>query len=133
MLRFDVRILAASGLLLTLAACASGGESPALSADHQPANSIPAGPLTPKSLLGVAPVALSARLGQPDFKRTEPIGAEIWQYSGGACNLFVYFYKNKQGALDSTFVDARKLKGVDASASNCLEEVQRARAAVPVS
>jgi len=132
MRRSDLRLLAATGILLLLTACASGG-SAVLSPDHQPANSIPPGPLTPKSLLGVAPRALSDRLGAPDFKRTEPVGAEIWQYSGGACNLFVYFYKNNSGVLDSTFVDARKTRGGDTSAPKCLDEVQRIREGTPVS
>lgn len=130
--RFSLRLAAAASLLMLLTACAGGG-SAMISPDHEPASFIPAGPLTPKMLLGVAPAALSARLGAPDFKRKEPIGAEIWQYSGGACNLFVYFYPNKRGALDSTFVDARKTKGGDSSASDCLENVQNRRASVPVS
>jgi len=129
--RFSIRLAMVSGLLLLLSACA-GGDGGRSSRD-QPADFIPAGPLAPKMLLGVAPKALSARLGAPDFKRSEPIGAEVWQYSGGACNLFVYFYKNNRGVLDSTFVDARETKGGKASPAHCLNEVQRRRAAIPVS
>jgi len=130
--RFNFRFAVASGLLFLLSACASG-EGGGISGDHQPANFIPAGPLAPKMLLGVVPDALSARLGTPDFKRVEPIGAEVWQYSGGACNLFVYFYPNNHGVLDSTYVDARETRGGKASAAHCLDEVQRRRESIPVS
>jgi hypothetical protein len=132
MLRDRLRLatLVATALLLT--ACA-GGESAKIAPDHQPASVIPDGPMTSKSLLGVAPTALAARLGKPDFRRSEPIGAEVWQYAGSGCNLFVYFYRNASGALDSTYVDARKRKGGDASTQDCLEQVQRQRAIAPVS
>ena len=53
--------------------------------------SIAPGALTPASLVGAAPSAISSRLGEPDFRRNEP-NAEVWQYAGGDCSLFVYFY-----------------------------------------
>ncbi len=65
------------------------------------------GPLTPAALVGAAPSAISARLGEPDFRRAEP-HAEIWQYTGGDCSLFVYFYETDGGALGSRYVDARR-------------------------
>lgn len=79
-------------------------------------------PLTPASLLGAAPAAISARLGEPDFRRAEP-HAEIWQYAGGDCSLFVYFYETDGGALGSRHVDARKLEGGPASKDACLAAV----------
>jgi hypothetical protein len=122
--------------LALLAGCASGGSSGVgISQDRlasvEPAPEIGSGPLTPESLLGVAPSALSARLGAPSFKRTEP-DAEVWQYGGAACSLFVYFYKTDDGALASTYVDARKATGGAADASACLADVVAKRAA-PVS
>jgi len=100
-------------------------------ASAEPASTIGSGPLTPQSLLGVAPSALSARLGEPSFKRTEP-GAEVWQYGGKACALFVYFYKTSGGALSSAYVDARRNAGGAADTSSCLAEVSAKRLA-PVS
>ncbi|MEX2249056.1 MAG: hypothetical protein WD671_05435 [Parvibaculum sp.] len=41
--------------------------------------SIAPGPVTPASLVGAAPAAVSSRLGVPDFRRSEP-HAEVWQY-----------------------------------------------------
>ena len=101
---------------LALAACAA----PAASGRASP--SLGPGPVTPNSLIGVAPAAISARLGQPDFRRTEP-QAEIWQYGGGDCSLFVYFYKGDGGALGARYVDARKAQGGAADKSACLSSV----------
>jgi hypothetical protein len=84
------------------------------------------GPLTPAALVGAAPSAISARLGEPDFRRAEP-HAEIWQYTGGDCSLFVYFYETDGGALGSRYVDARKLEGGAASKDACLAAVMAKR------
>ena len=84
------------------------------------------GPLTPAALVGAAPSAISARLGEPDFRRAEP-HAEIWQYTGGDCSLFVYFYETDGGALGSRYVDARKLEGGAASKDACLAAVMAER------
>ncbi|MBI1260214.1 MAG: hypothetical protein GC184_00655 [Rhizobiales bacterium] len=118
-------------VLLPLAACASPGSGMGTRTHDAPSQSIGAGPLTPKSLLGVAPPALEARLGAPSFRRTEP-SAEVWQYSGQSCSLFVYFYKGDTGSLGSTYVDARKLAGGADDETACLAEVLRQRNA-PVS
>jgi hypothetical protein len=121
--------------LAFLGGCAGGASSGVglgeKLASVEPAPEIGKGPLTPESLLGVAPQALSARLGPPSFKRTEP-DAEVWQYGGAGCSLFVYFYKTGGGGLASAFVDARKTTGGAADASACLAEVA-ARKGVPVS
>ena len=100
-------------------------------ASLSPSQQIGKGPLTPKSLLGVAPSALSLRLGPPAFKRAEP-DAEVWQYSGRDCALFVYFYKTQSGSFASTYVDARKTLGGPADTSACLAEVLQ-KQNVPVS
>lgn len=115
-----------------LGGCASGGASSGVGisgdrlASVQPAPEIGSGPLTPQGLLGVAPSALSARLGAPSFRRTEP-DAEVWQYGGNACALFIYFYKTGGGALVSTYVDARKNGGGAADPSACLADVAAQR------
>jgi hypothetical protein len=129
MLRLVPMLLAAS----LLAACASGS---GVGLDENVASLNPSarlgsGPLTPKSLLGVAPSALAISLGPPAFKRSEP-DAEVWQYSGGSCALFVYFYKTDAGSLASTYVDARKTTGGAADTSACLGEIV-SRRSPPVS
>lgn len=118
---------------LALGGCAGTGTRPgaAALASTEPAAAIGSGPLTPGNLLGVTPHAIAARLGEPGFRRTEP-GAEVWQYGGGSCSLFIYFYRTGQGALASSYVDARALRGGKADASSCLTEVLQARN-VPVS
>ena len=128
MLRFSSLML----LSLALAGCAGGTGSSGIGIDKQnlasvnPSQSLGSGPLTPQSLLGVAPSALSSRLGAPAFKRAEP-GAEVWQYSGGDCALFVYFYKT-----GSAYVDARKSQGGATDTASCLSRVMSARG-TPVS
>lgn len=117
-----------------LAACAGGASGVGINGKRlsslDPTSRIGSGPLTPKSLLGVEPSALATRLGPPDFKRAEP-DAEVWQYSGGDCALFVYFYKAGTGELASTYVDARKTLGGPADTAACLSDVaQRKSAAV---
>jgi len=117
-----------------LAACVGGGGAStgvgmrsADLASLEPSTSIGSGHLTPQTLLGVAPSALSARLGAPALRRTEP-DAEVWQYSGSDCALFVYFYKAGHGALASTYVDARKSSGGPASTDACLADIVSGRA-----
>ena len=133
MLRFSSFVL----LGLMLAGCAGGASSSGIGIDRQnlasvnPSQSLGSGPLTPQSLLGVAPSALSSRLGAPAFRRAEP-GAEVWQYSGGDCALFVYFYKTGSGALASAYVDARKSQGGAADTASCLGDVMNWRS-TPVS
>ncbi|MFZ3033666.1 MAG: hypothetical protein WA138_06610 [Parvibaculum sp.] len=111
-------------LVTALAGCAGAGQG--FDADRiaslNPSQQIGKGPLTPKSLLGVGPAALSLRLGPPAFKRAEP-DAEVWQYSGSDCALFVYFYKVPAGSFASTYVDARKTLGGPADTSACLAQV----------
>lgn len=134
-MRFAPPVLLASSLLL--AACATDGARSGVGmtgsavASLEPSHDLGSGPLTPQSLVGVAPDALSARLGAPAFRRAEP-GAEIWQYAGSACSLFIYFYKTDAGALASSYVDARKSEGGPADPAGCLADVL-SRKSPPVS
>lgn len=113
----NMRLALAALVMLALSACAAPG-APARGVSP----SLGSGPLTPDALVGVAPSAISARLGEPDFRRTEP-QAEIWQYGGGDCSLFVYFYEADTGALGSRHVDARKAEGGAADKKACLAAV----------
>lgn len=126
---FVLRAFALIFLTVAMAGCASSGQGNIASLN--PSQQIGKGPLTPKSLMGVAPSALSARLGTPAFKRAEP-DAEVWQYAGGDCVLFVYFYKTPGDGLAATYVDARKRLGGPADTTACLAEVVAQRN-VPVS
>jgi hypothetical protein len=118
--------------LLFAAACATKPSTAAILASTTPPSDMRPGPLTPDNLVGVAPEALTARIGVPSFKRSEP-GAEVWQYGGEGCSLFVYFYRNAGGALTSTYVDARERGGGAADASACLAEVTAKHGIAPTS
>lgn len=115
------RIAFALALPLLAAACAQP------SAPGARVTSLGPGPLTAQALIGAAPSAISARLGAPDFRRTEP-SAEIWQYGGQDCSLFLYFY----GDEGARHVDARRLQGGPADRDQCLGSVM-ARRNAPVS
>jgi len=127
---FVLRAFVLIFLSAAIAGCAGSGQGTDF-ASLNPTQQLGKGPLTPKSLLGVAPLALSSRLGTPAFKRAEP-DAEVWQYSGRDCVLFVYFYKTPGGDLAATYVDARKTLGGPADTTACLAEVVAQRD-VPVS
>lgn len=132
-MRAEFSCLAASALLL--AGCAGApsgvGATGAEIARLEPSKEIGAGALVPESLVGVAPDALTARLGVPAFRRQEP-AAEVWQYAGEGCNLFVYFYTTDAGGLASSYVDARARAGGPADPAACLAEVV-AKKSPPVS
>lgn len=55
------------------------------------------GGYAPKDLIGLDGPTLMQLLGQPSLHRREPF-AEVWQYSGPDCVLFVYLYKVASGA-----------------------------------
>lgn len=129
-----LRVLGLVCVSAALVGCAGNSSSRGIGSSHlasvNPSQQINKGPLTPAALLDVAPAALSMRLGPPAFKRAEP-DAEVWQYAGSNCALFVYFYKAANGALASTYVDARKTLGGPADTSACLADVV-SRSEVPV-
>ncbi len=110
------KILLALSLPFIAAACAQPSSPGAR------VTSLGAGPLTAQALIGAAPTAISARLGAPDFRRTEP-SAEIWQYGGQDCSLFLYFY----GQEGARHVDARRLQGGPADKDQCLASVMAKR------
>src|SRR5690606_41449826 len=70
-----LKLVSLSALALTLAACAAPARTgPGIA-------SLGNGPLTSQALVGATPGAISARLGEPHFRRSEP-SAEIGQYGG---------------------------------------------------
>src|SRR5690606_22928586 len=111
-----LKLVSLSALALTLAACAAPARTgPAIA-------SLGSGPLTSQGLVGASPGAISARLGEPDFRRSEP-SAEIWQYGGRDCSLFIYFFGVEEGAPNARYVDARKPEGGAADKEACLASV----------
>lgn len=112
-----MNLAVAAALALLLAGCAA----PARTASPGVA-SLGTGLLTSQALLGAAPSAISARLGAPDFRRSEP-GAEIWQYGGRDCSLFIYFYGVSENAPNARYVDARKPEGGAADREACLASI----------
>ena len=110
------RKIFALALPLAAAACAQPSSPGAR------VTSLGSGPLSAQALIGAAPSAISARLGAPDFRRTEP-SAEIWQYGGQDCSLFLYFY----GQEGARHVDARRLQGGPADRDQCLASVMAKR------
>ena len=115
------KIAFALALPLLAAACAAPAPTGAR------VTSLGPGPINSQALIGAAPSAISARLGAPDFRRTEP-SAEIWQYGGENCSLFLYFY----GDEGARHIDARKLEGGAADKEACLASIA-ARRGGPIS
>lgn len=112
-----LRPLFAIALVLAVAACA-GRQAVMPKRTGAPAQ--------PGSLMGKGPAALRAMLGEPSLLRRDQ-GAEVWQYAGQSCVLFLYLYPDAAGAPAVSYVDARlKTKGA-APVPDCLSEVRRAR------
>jgi hypothetical protein len=77
------------------------------------------------ALVGKGPQELRAMLGEPQLLRRDQ-GAEVWQYPGETCVLFLYLYPDEAGAPAVSYVDARlKTKG-PAPVPECLNEALRA-------
>lgn len=112
------KVLAALALLPVLAACA-GATSPA------PRAAAPASGKA-EALIGKGPEALRAMLGEPSLLRRDQ-GAEVWQYAGETCVLFLYLYPDDSGAPQVSYVDARLKSQGPAPVPECLAEALRAQ------
>ncbi len=109
--------LALAGLAV-LSACGTGsGGSGAGSGAAVP----PLGISSPQALMGKAPRALSATLGEPALMRKED-PAQVWQYRGRGCVLDFYVYDGKV-----TYIDSRSRNGGSAEPGACLRDVHRTR------
>jgi len=118
-----LRALATQALVLfclaALTACMGGREA----IGEKPARAVSSA--KSEALVGKGPEALRAMLGEPALLRRDQ-GAEVWQYAGETCVLFLYLYPNAAGAPVVSYVDARlKTKG-PAPVPACLSEVSRA-------
>ena len=114
----------AVGLALLVAACVApqGGNQTVPAVRSAPA--LP--PPSTDDLLGGQAGTVRAKLGAPDFVRSEP-GAEIWRYAGRSCQLFVFFYETADRSLTAAHIDARASNGGTANVAACLGEVATSR------
>ncbi|MDE1172422.1 MAG: hypothetical protein PW790_01875 [Parvibaculaceae bacterium] len=122
-----VKILAASALLLVLAACATPAKNN-IPGSSTPENETPRKPAfsgSADTLLGMSPDRVSALLGAPKIKRTEK-EAQIWQYRSDACSLLLFFYPNTEGQIAAYYVDARRPEGGAADKAACLSSIAQA-------
>lgn len=76
----------------------------------------------PQSLLGVSQEVVQQALGNPPFAGRDG-DAHIWRYSGRSCALLVIFYREDDGTIRSTHLDARKPQGGSAPVEACLKDV----------
>lgn len=83
----------------------------------------PAGlPRAASQLLGAAPEALVAALGEPALRREEG-GAAVWRYSGAGCHLDIVLYPSRDGGLRVAHVQARAGGIAQRSEATCLREL----------
>jgi len=115
-----MRILLPAAAALTLAACAT--------APQQPAVPVPASRPQPQSvqrgdLIGFTVDELGGRFGAPMFQVREGAGLKL-QWSGPACVLDTFLYPAPgTNVMRVTYVDARRLSGDPADRSGCIAAV----------
>ena len=85
----------------------------------------------PARILGLGPDKLTELLGQPELMRHEP-PAEIWQYRGKTCVFDVFLYQ-EAGSVRVTYLEARDGSAQRIAERDCLNQLLRARLAVPLS
>jgi hypothetical protein len=126
-------------LALLLAGCAGGAQQPA----PLPIADIPAATPAPRKaqaikaarpeeLMGLNPQGLRAAMGPPSLLRRDH-GAEVWQYAGKSCVLFAYLYPNPKGALQVSYLDARRKTAGGLPVSDCLTALATDRGGSPTS
>ncbi len=120
---FAMRFALFLPVLLILTACASGPKQPAPEAAVKAPRK--AAGVNPDDLMGKEAAELRRLLGEPSLLRREK-SAEVWQYAGETCVLFLYLYPAATGNPSVSFIDARaKTKG-PASVPDCLGAALRA-------
>ena len=80
------------------------------------------------ALIGATPQQVTARLGEPDLRRSEA-GAEVWRYSAAHCHLDLVLYR-EAGGLRVGHAAARAAGIVRRSEGECLSDIA-ARPAAP--
>jgi len=86
----------------------------------------------PDELMGKDPDGVRERLGNPSLLRKEG-DAQVWQYAGSGCVVFLYLYDNAAGAPQVTYLDARGKSDGAVPVGPCLNDVVRTRAAAGLS
>ena len=80
----------------------------------------PKGPApTSASMMGKDSLAIETLLGAPSLLREET-GAQIWQYAGAHCVLFLYLYEDGSQAYRVTHVEARIKGALNDNVDVCL-------------
>lgn len=79
----------------------------------------------PEQLLGLAPNAVSERLGSPGFVRRDG-SAEVWQYLADACILDVFLYREGD-AFKVDYVELRGRGAATLSRRDCFIEMLRSQ------
>ena len=69
--------------------------------------------------MGQTPQGLRGLMGAPTLLRRDH-DAEVWQYAGKSCVLFAYLYPNAKGALEVTYLDARRKTSGGMPVADCL-------------
>ncbi len=86
----------------------------------------------PDELMGKTAQGLRALMGAPTLLRKDH-GAEVWQYAGKSCVLFAYLYPNAKGALEVSYLDARRKTAGGMPVPDCLTSLAGEGAARPTS
>ncbi len=84
----------------------------------------------PARLMGLDAAGLAKLLGAPELLRREP-PAEVWQYRGESCVFDVFLYE-AAGGQRVTYLEARDATARRIDARGCLNQLLRARLAMPL-
>ena len=80
-------------------------------------------------LVGLTDQEIDTMLGRPTLRRTEH-PAQVWQYRGGECVLFLFFYDSDKGNIATVaYVEARNRRdALPIPDSDCIKTVRDLRA-----
>jgi hypothetical protein len=76
--------------------------------------------IVPPDFTGLAPDALRARLGSPQFSRADG-PTEMWRYDTRACHVFFFFSGNKVGHTETVPAGANGV--ADPACLNSLKKI----------
>jgi hypothetical protein len=107
------------------------GAGTAALAPGQPARPEPEIDADPRRLMGLDESGLTALLGSPEFRRSDP-PAEQWRYRGEGCMLDLFLYGPARAAATDKRItvrhaEARPIGDGRVSAGDCLRVLLRAR------
>ncbi|MFD2232743.1 hypothetical protein [Phaeospirillum tilakii] len=123
-----LRLAAAAGLVLLVAACA-GPSGPGAGGGPAAVAPVPSGRPAPGSLEalnGVQAAELERRFGAPAFRHSDP-PAEVWQYRSRVCTLDLFLYRQPGVPLTVAHATVRGPGGASIGEADCLRAVQGGR------